>query len=108
MVLISIEKENEFEKRREKKIRKRKKKKKQPSSLPSLRERSETPGALDRPALGITGGDGMNFKLLPRLGRCITRSLGLAGVSGRFLMDGFILPTHISGCPYCCNQLYTH
>jgi len=29
------------------------------------------------------------------LGRCITRSLRLAGVSGRFLMDGFILPTHI-------------
>ena len=30
-------------------------KKKKPSSFPSLRERSETPGALDRRALGITG-----------------------------------------------------
>jgi len=30
---------------------------KTPSSLPSLRERSETPGALDKHTLGITGGD---------------------------------------------------
>ena len=43
--------------KRKKEKKKRKKKKKQPSSLPSLRERSETPGALDRPALGITGGE---------------------------------------------------
>ena len=39
-------------------------------------------------------GDGVNFKLLPWLGRCMSRSLGLAGMSGRFLMDGFIPPTH--------------
>jgi len=34
-----------------------KKKKETAYSLPSLRERSETPGALDRRALGITGGE---------------------------------------------------
>ena len=44
------------EKKKKRKQRKRTKKKKT-YSLPSLRERSETPGALDRRALGITGGE---------------------------------------------------
>ena len=46
------EEEKKGKKRRRK--RRNKQKKKQPNSLPSLRERSETPGALDRRALGIT------------------------------------------------------
>ena len=44
------------EKKKEEEKKKRKRKKKITAySLPSLRERSETPGALDRRALGITG-----------------------------------------------------
>ena len=42
--------------KKKRKKKKKKKKKKTAYSLPSLRERSETPGALDRRALGITGG----------------------------------------------------
>ena len=45
-------------KRKEKKKKEMKKKKKRTTySLPYLRERSKTPGALDRRALGITGGE---------------------------------------------------
>ena len=47
-------KTNKKEKKQEKK---KKKEEKTTYSLPSLRERSETPGALDRRALGITGGE---------------------------------------------------
>ena len=68
-------KKNERKKKEEKKKKKKRKKKKTKErkekerktkeeeekkttySLPSLRERSETPGALDRRALGITGGE---------------------------------------------------
>ena len=59
----NTKRERKQKKKQPKKKRKKKKKrktekrrlKKAPSSLPSLRERSETPGALDRRALGITG-----------------------------------------------------
>ena len=52
------EKTKKGEKKRKKARRKKKKEKKKTTySLPSLRERSETPGALDRRALGITGGE---------------------------------------------------
>ena len=54
-----IVKRKKKEKKRKKKEKKKKKKKEEEKittySLPSLRERSETPGALDRRALGITG-----------------------------------------------------
>jgi len=45
------------EKKKKRKEKKEEEEEKQPRSLPSLRERSETPGALDRRALGITGGE---------------------------------------------------
>ena len=44
-------------KRKQEEKKKEKEEEKKTYSLPSLRERSETPGALDRRALGITGGE---------------------------------------------------
>ena len=94
------EKKKDKKKGKKRKKNKRKKKKKQPSSLPSLRERSETPGALDRRALGITGGEPVaqlpSFQLRSALP--VTGVLAVGGVvENRYVYGAAQTPTRLLG-----------
>jgi len=67
-------------------------------SLPSLRERSETPGALDRRALGITGGEPVAQNRPFSFGPPVTGVLAVGGVvENRYVYGAAQTPTRLFG-----------